>query len=388
MIIFAATKEKQTFRVVEFPEEEINELISVMRNNLQVEEFVNFDKKSYRQYTDASHQLYKKLLKPVWEMTEERDLVIIPDGMLGYIPFKLFLTDSVNTGSLADKMDYKNLPYLLKKKTISYAYSSTLLFSDIKEKTPDRKRVLAMAPSYENISNTPVDSIFNRRQGGEILLPIPGISTEVKNISNTYKSTVFRDTLATEKTFKREAPEYSVLHLAMHAIVDDENPMYSKLVFYQDSANKNQGLLNTYELFELSLSAEMAVLSACNTGYGKLQRGEGIMSLARGFLYAGVPNVVMTLWPIEDESTSKIMNLFYKELAKGKEKDEALRQAKLRFLENTDMLNAHPHFWGSFVTIGPDTPIKNINKKTDTVYWIGGVLLLIAVGGIIIRRFR
>jgi len=385
VMIMTVKKDKQAFHVVELSENNLNKLINTFRNNLRVKAFANFDRKSYHQFTQAGYNLYKNLVEPVQEHTKGKDLVIIPDGKMGYIPFELFMTKSKDQFE-SNNMNYKKLPYLLKKRTISYAYSSTLLFSEIEEKKPKKKKVLAMAPSYENISDKPIDSIFRHRQSGEILLPIPGVGKEVNNISKTFKSRIFKDTLATEQAFKQVAPDYSVLHLAMHAIVDDTDPMYSKLVFYQDPKNTNQGLLNTYELFDLSLGAEMAVLSACNTGYGKLQRGEGIMSLARGFLYAGVPNIVMTLWPIEDESTSEIMNYFYQHLSQGAEKDEALRKAKLQFLKNTDMLNAHPHFWGSFVSIGPDTPLRNVKEQSTTPYWIGGGLVLAVIIGLIFRR--
>jgi CHAT domain-containing protein len=208
-------------------------------------------------------------------------------------------------------------------------------------------------------------------------MPIPGAKQEVENISEIFRSDRWTGKEATESTFIEKATGYAILHLAMHTIVNDENPMYSKLVFYQEEGQEEDNLLNTYELFDLSLNAEMAVLSACNTGYGKLQRGEGIMSLARGFLYAGVPSIVMTLWPIEDAATADIMKQFYENLAEGMQKDDALRKAKLDFLENTDMLTAHPHFWASFVNIGPAKPLNHTQSSLSTLWWIGGGLILL-----------
>ena len=388
LYILTITPGNQTFQSVEVNKETINQLIATIRTNLIVKDFPNFDRESYKMFTSAGYSLFKHVLQPVYDQTNGKDVVFIPDGKMGYIPFELLLTKSIDQNR-GREMNFKDLPYLLRERAISYAYSSTLLFSDIKDKKPTKNKVLAMAPSYDNMHSQPVDSLFNTRQNSEILLPIPGVKKEVSNIGETYRSRIYQDAAATEKKFKEQAPEYAALHLAMHTILDDRQPMYSKLVFYQQSGNERDGLLNTYELFELSLNAEMAVLSACNTGYGKLQRGEGIMSLARGFLYAGVPNIVMTLWPIEDKATSKIMKLFYEQLAEGKEKDEALRQAKLLFLNSTDQLRAHPHFWGSFVSIGPDTPLQNVSEKNNIVYWTGGIALLIimAIWGVL-RRFR
>jgi CHAT domain-containing protein len=167
--------------------------------------------------------------------------------------------------------------------------------------------------------------------------PLPGASEEVENISSHIKTTAFADYLAQENTFKEQAPDFDILHLAMHTIINDSLPMFSKLVFSKPDENTtDDGFLNTYEIYNMKLSARMAVLSACETGSGKLQKGEGVMSLARGFIYAGCPAIVMTLWQVEDKSGSEIMGNFYSYLSKGKRKDVALRMAKLKHLDLSD----------------------------------------------------
>jgi CHAT domain-containing protein len=108
----------------------------------------------------------------------------------------------------------------------------------------------------------------------------------------------------------------------------------------------------------MRLNAQLAVLSACNTGYGKIAKGEGVMSLARGFAQAGVPAIVMSLWTAQDKSTSEIMGNFYKALADGKTKDESLKIAKLTYLENASKLGAHPYFWAAFVLVGENKPLE------------------------------
>lgn len=155
--------------------------------------------------------------------------------------------------------------------------------------------------------------------------------------------------------------------------------MLSKLVFYQDNDTLEDGMLNTYELFNMDLNAGLAVLSACNTGSGKLLKGEGIMNLARGFIYAGVPGIVMTMWSVEDQASSDIVNKFYKYLKDGMSKDEALRQAKLDFLAQGDPLKSHPFYWAAYVNIGDNSPMKLRNHKV--IYSIAGVsLLIIGIG--------
>lgn len=384
VIIMLITKGQQKVFISPTPEKEINRMIESIRNNLIVKDFVNFNRKQFRSYVKETHQLYQSLVEPLESEIENKSLVFIPDGKMGFIPMELLLTKNYDTDQ--GYMDYKSLPYLIKKYPVSYAYSSTLLHKADLKKFPSKKKVFAMAPSYENISRTPVDSLFNHRQKTTLLMPIPGAKQEVENISKIFRSDNWIGEEATESTFTEKATGYAILHLAMHTIVNDENPMYSKLVFYQEKGQESDNLLNTYELFDLNLNAEMAVLSACNTGYGKLQRGEGIMSLARGFLYAGVPNIVMTLWPIEDAATADIMKQFYENLSDGMQKDDALRKAKLDFLENTDMLTAHPHFWASFVNIGPVKPISHTQSSRSVLWWVAAALLLGLV--VVIWRFR
>jgi CHAT domain-containing protein len=164
-------------------------------------------------------------------------------------------------------------------------------------------------------------------------------------------------------------------------MVDDQNPMYSNLAFGKDQSVKEDGYLNTFELFNMKLNARMAVLSACNTGVGALQKGEGIMSLARGFYYAGCPDVVMTLWPVEDKMSSDLVTDFYHQLSEGKSKAEALRFAKLNFLKSADPLRAHPYFWAGYVNIGDNSPLVKQQKESPRVAiaWAGILGLLIVL---------
>jgi CHAT domain-containing protein len=123
----------------------------------------------------------------------------------------------------------------------------------------------------------------------------------------------------------------------------------------------------------MKLNARLAVLSACETGTGMLQKGEGVMSMARAFVYAGCPSIVMTLWQVEDKSGVKIMENFYYYLSKGKRKDVALRMAKLNHLESSDPLTSHPHYWLGYVNIGNPEPLKSSANK----YF---VLILVLIG--------
>jgi CHAT domain-containing protein/Tfp pilus assembly protein PilF len=338
----------------------------------------DFNKANYDQFVNSSYQLYNILIEPVKPYLKNKRLIIIPDAEIGYISFDILLTHRPRP----DQTDFRDLPYLIVDNSISYAVSATLLFNDFKKNGKKvERRLLAFAPTYDNIKNVDINVLTNKRSERSVLMPIPGVQKEVENISKIFNSSVFEDKQATEANFKVKAGNYGLLHLAMHTIINDKNPLYSKLVFYQNDDKHNDGLLNTYELFNMDLNAQLAVLSACNTGAGLLQRGEGIMSLARGFFYAGVPSIVMTLWSVEDYSGVELMTSFYSALAEGKTKDEALRQAKLNYLQNSDQLKAHPHFWAAYVNIGDTTPL-NMSKRIHNL-WLYLVLSVLLITGIL-----
>ena len=214
----------------------------------------------------------------------------------------------------------------------------------------------AMAQSFAIEDTTALDSLRGS------MIRLNWAEKEVTSISELMNGEVYCYNRATEKTFKEKAPHAGILHIATHAVVNDANPLFSKLLFSPDPASGEDGFLNTYELYNMRLNATMVVLSACNTGYGKLVRGEGIMSLARGFMYAGCPSLVMSLWPVDDQSTSILMRYFYEGLKLGYDKDKALRQAKLEFLKNADEVKANPFYWSGMIFIGNTDPLQPAHK--------------------------
>jgi CHAT domain-containing protein len=361
-------------------------LIRTFRKIASSEGNQDFNKANYDQFISCSSQLYKILIEPEKALLKNKRLIIIPDAEIGYISFDILLTRLPKP----NETDYRDLPYLIIENSISYAVSATLLFNEFKksDKKVERK-LLAFAPTYDNIKHVDIKDLTSKRSDRNVLMPIPGVQKEVENISEIFNGSIFEDKQATEANFKAKAGNYGLLHLAMHTIINDENPLYSKLVFYQNDDKQDDGLLNTYELFNMDLNAQLAVLSACNTGAGKLQRGEGVMSLARGFFYAGVPSIVMTLWSVEDYSGVELMTSFYSVLAKGKTKDEALRQAKLNYLQNSDQLKAHPHFWAAYVNIGDTSPLIMSKRIHHLWLYIGlGILLSVGIFYILVKRWN
>jgi CHAT domain-containing protein len=222
------------------------------------------------------------------------------------------------------------------------------------------------------------------------LAPIKGTTEEIQTISGEFKTKKRIGEQATEEYFKKHAGKYGILHLAMHTIIDNENPLYSKLVFSAPGKDSQEdGYLNTYELFRLRLPGYLAVLSACNTGGGKLEKGEGIISLARGFFYAGIPSVLMTLWEVEDHSSANLMKLFYTNLKAGYPNDIALQRAKLSYLDEAGKLQSHPYFWAGYVSIGKTARMEyNSIKKPvkNFLFALPIALIIIAFYFLFINR--
>ena len=372
--IFTITKDNFNFyckRPEGFLESELEVFMGILTHG-------NIDRRVQDDFNDfkrSSRYFYNLLIEPLVPEIKDKRLIIIPDGLLTYIPFELLLSSDTNSGN----NNYKNLPYLLRGYAISYSYSATLWQESNRRASVASNKTLSMAPGY-NYSEAPLpETIVNRQYYRERLTPLAGAREEAVRVAELMDGKLLLDENATEYNFKNLAGDYHILHLAMHTLIDDENPMFSKLVFSETDCEIEDGFLNTYEIYNLGLNASLAVLSSCRSGYGVLHRGEGVMSLARGFLYAGVPSIIMTGWEIEDKSGAEIMISFYSYLLKGYRKDEALRQARLDFLDGADMLRAHPYFWGAYVCIGNPGEIFRSYRNFYPLLTFFGLLLVMVI---------
>ncbi len=315
--------------------------------------------------------LYDQLLSTSLASISEdiTSLIIIPSASLSLIPWET-LTEDLSGDN------YKSLSYLIRKYNINYAHSANLLFGEkFSSGKQSNKTVLALAPSYESsIEQADIKAIFRDQ-----LVPLQWNRPEASVVSKALNGDIYEGANATESNFKQEASNYQILHLAMHALVDHDESMNSKLVFTQSKDSIEDGMLHTFEVFNMELPAEMVVLSACNTGVGQVQEGEGVMSLARAFAYAGVPSLVMSQWNVNDESTSKLMASFYQNLADGQRKDVALKNAKLDFLNNANEIQASPFYWGGFVLVGETKPINQQNYSQWIIFAVVISAALIAL---------
>jgi len=335
---------------------------------------------SLNDFMNKSQYLFDILIGKSLPIENYPNLIIVPDDVLGYLSFETL----INSNDTTTKSGFGDFDYLIQSHSITYSYSGTLLFQHLLKKKPNKTKYLAMAPSYSHIEQTAGDSYTNLRDIEKYLTPLQYTIEEVKNIGAFFPGKLLLDDEATEANFKKYASNFGILHFAMHTLINDEDPLTSKLIFTLDNDSVEDGFLNTYEIYDLNLNADLAVLSACKTGAGKLSKGEGIMSLARGFLYAGVPGIIMTLWEVEDVSSANIMEEFYRNLKEGLPKDIALRDAKLAYLGSADQLQSHPYFWAAFVQIGDNSPVISANLLPN--YIIYGVLIIIIIGAVFLYR--
>ncbi len=351
-------------------------------NHLNKNRFSESANQNFESFISEAGFFYRKLIKPHKKVIKSRSLIIIPDGQLAYLPFEVLVTDNDKGKS----KKYSAIPYLIKKNAISYAHSSTLLFKAKAKRDDQHKQLLAVAPKYDYKDHLPENIPLFRQKYLNQLYPLPGSKEEVNLVQKIIGGRVFIDDQATEANFKKNAGKFDILHLAMHTIVNIEDPMFTKMVFTQTNDDEEDNFLNTYELYNMKLSARMAVLSSCNTGSGKLQKGEGVMSLARGFMYAGCPSVTMSLWEVEDKSGTHLMKYYYEFLKKGKSKSDALRNAKLKFLENADPLKSHPYFWSGYVIIGNHDAL--FHNKFRIFLFISALVFMIIAGMVVIKKYK
>jgi len=328
----------------------------------------------FNEFQAIGYRLYKILIDPVRAFIISNKIFISPDNILSYLPFETIPTSSDSQNTIM----YRNLSYLMNSYDISYTYSATFMKESGKKEHSKTNKLVAFAPYYP----VPIDiqsALISRQAGIGVLNDLPFARQEAKYVSDITGGTLFENSAAKESVYKNECGKYDIIHLAMHTLLNDKDPMRSTLIFSHGSDSSDDGYLKTYEIYGIPLKAKMVVLSSCNTGNGMLYSGEGILSLARGFIYSGSQSVVMSMWEIEDKSGTEIVKMFYKNLKKGYPKSVALKKARIAFLENADQLRSHPYFWSTLVVYGDNAPLYHSNKlKIAIVVTI--VVLLFSLG--------
>ena len=325
-------------------------------------------------FVESAYSLYQQLLLPVAAYMRE-ELILIPDGILCYIPFDVLIQETNKRPTHL----YANHAYLGRNHAISYCYSATLLrLMATRQLREVNNKILAIAPSFKN-----------NEMG---LRPLEYNTQETKAITTQWRGINWQEEEANKVNFLKQAGEFRFLHLATHCALESNFIDDSFLAFsIGPESPASSSLLYMPEVFGLSLQAEMVILSACQTGIGTHYNGEGLTSMARAFAYAGAKCVVATLWSIDDKQTSVLMESFYKYLTEGKSKPEALHLARMRYFEDSGHELAHPYYWAAMISIGDPVSVEYVPVRSFAwaVGWKPFLILTLAIGILVfINRSR
>ncbi len=283
--------------------------------------------KACQQYQKIAYQIRQQLLP-------ERLLPrvhIIPDGKLHYLPFE------ATTNSLKNNpTGFHQLDYLVKKTAISYAYSATTFFAQQYEHTNKKQAaVAAFAPDYRPDGKLP---------------NLPHATQELHYLQTHFAGDFYTKRQATKRCFEQLQAPYGLVHLALHgqASIND----YSKPAsLYFSDWDSDTSILVASQIIACPLQTDMLTLSACQTGIGEWKAGEGVLSLARNFMAVGVPTVLTTLWQVNDQSSSELLQNFYQHID-TQDKATALRLAKCQYLDEASAFRSHPYFWSGYILLG------------------------------------
>ncbi|WP_163409133.1 CHAT domain-containing protein [Flavobacterium ajazii] len=275
-----------------------------------------------------------------------KNLVLVPDGILNFLPFEALITTESNTTNFA------KMHYLLNDFRIAYNNSANMYLNS-KPISTSEKNVLGVFPVFEK---TAFELHYSKK--------------ELESIRSNFKGKYLENADASFSNFKNNVSNYSILHLSTHAAAGDiETP--ASIKFY------DQEILYS-ELYNLNINPDLVVLSACETGIGKLYKAEGSMSVARGFQFAGAQNLLFSLWKVNDYTTSVFMTDFYKNIQNNQTYFEANANAKLEYLNDKSIPNAKksPYYWSSFVYYG------SISTETNSTNYIFYIISLLTVIGL------
>jgi CHAT domain-containing protein len=326
-------------------------------------------------FSRASHALYKAALAPAASMIGNRRLVVVADGALNFVPFEALVT--TDRGG-----DYSSLDYVIKTNRVSYAPSASVTAAVRDQKRTAGRNILLVADPVFSASDprSQSSSAANRSEvtrglgldsavtdvngpapqsSGPLTLPrLAGTRIEAEQIGRLAKASgaqgdLWLDLTANEGELKtRDIQSYRALHVATHGVLDATRPQFSGLVLsLVGNKNDDDGFLRTGEVFNLKLGAPLVMLSACETGLGKVKRGEGVVGLSQAFMYAGATTVGVTLWSVADKPTAELMTDFYQRLlGPNPSPSDAIREAQLAMISGKKY--SAPYYWAPFVLVG------------------------------------
>ncbi len=313
----------------------------------------------------TGQRLYKQLIKPMQLLAPGKDeWIVIPDGKLYLLPFES-LPDA-NTGK-----------YLLETTTISYQFSSRFMLNNSEEvkKNNQPVAVLSFAPFA-------AAGAGYHQAGFDFINRLPASADEIASLSGRS----FSNAQASKSMFLQEAGSYPIIHLATHAIADQQNPAASFIAFYPEKKSPEENCLYMEEIYGLNMDAcKLVIISACETGKGELVNNEGVISLGRAFAYAGCGATINSLWKADDNATAAILKKFHAYLQQGYTKSKALQKAKLDYI-NSDALYKSPAYWSNLVLTGNTEPVYKDKTYHTLIIATAAVCLFMMMGIITLKK--
>jgi CHAT domain-containing protein len=332
------------------------------------------------------YDLHGKLWLPFSKSVHHNKVIIIPDGILFTLNFEILTPQKISSfKELATKS-------LLTDYTFSYLYSLLLIQNENKS-SGIINNFVAFAPGFldaqkETYSSSRKDSM-EIDKGYFYLLPQPFSIALAKKMNKTFGGKSFLLEQSTEESFKSNAGNHKIIHIGTHAESNNDYPEYSRLIFAKStSLNNEDNSLFVDEIYNCNLRSNLTTLTACETGKPGYQEGEGMISLAHAFNYAGSESILTGLWKIDEQASAVLLEDFYNNLVKGLSKDEALRQAKLDYLNNKNGRMLAPQYWAGLVIMGDTSPVKLKQKTSVWFLSILGFILLFAGGFFVLKRKR
>ncbi|MEL6355698.1 MAG: CHAT domain-containing tetratricopeptide repeat protein [Bacteroidota bacterium] len=314
--------------------------------------------------TEPAIQLYNAIIAPL-ELDAQQSLIIVADGLLRTLPFSALLSSAPSSGT-----PYAEWSWLHKEHPITRAWSAQLYFLNEARSTPRKKRLLYFAPAAAPESpGLPSE---------DLLLPL---SAQPDALLSPKWGADQRIAAEASRIFLQEqADNYAMLHLATHGYLGKTKgaPPYFLV------ADKNFPFYTAFDLLDHRLTAELVTLSACQTGLGESQYGEGIASLGRAFARRGAESVAISLWPVDEGASVNLLRHFYDNLLRGDRRGDALAWARTRYLEEqTNNQLAHPYRWAGFIYYGPNEPLDMITRRSTQKWWLLGLIGVVLLGLVI-----
>lgn len=342
-VLYVLVADRHFKKIVALNSDELKTLIERVYSQWSNDEIVK----------EVLFKLYRKLWEPIDPLVKNRNVVVIPDGILFSLNMELLTYEKINS--------FRDLKTnsLLSKYVFSYGYSMFLLNN--KPKGLYNHSFVGFAPGFNESSK----QAYQRKVSDPVvidysylnMLPQPFAKSLLKNVTKTFGGRAYIDDECTRKQFISQAGNTHIIHIGTHAVSDNQFPQYSRLIFSKDDAGSADNVMYLHDIYNHDLSSALTVLAACETGRPGYEDGEGMISLAHAFHYAGSESILTGLWKVDEKAISILLEAFYKNLKQGMPKDKALQQAKLSFLENESGRMLAPAYWGGLIIIGDTSPI-------------------------------